>query len=209
VRDVQIIGAILSGQRVDVRWTVENAGTGPTIGLSWTDAVFLSGDRFFDPTFDLYLGATVHSGTLAPGQRYDSGGVFDVPLGVSGSFYVFVVVDRDASGFDGVVVGSPASTTGSFPIALPLPSDLEVIEVVPPASGGAGSLAHVTWRVANVGGAAVQGRWTDALFLSRDGVFDLDDVFLGGFPSEVARAHGRGHEPALLRRRRPAVGASG
>ena len=59
---------ILSGQVLDVTWTVQNNGDA-TGNIGWDDAVYLSFDQVFDPANDAYLGFHRHTGGLLAGQN--------------------------------------------------------------------------------------------------------------------------------------------
>mgnify|MGYP006200822515 CR=1 FL=1 len=40
---------VFSGQKFDVRWTVENTGDGPTYNSAWDDAIYLTRDSVLVP----------------------------------------------------------------------------------------------------------------------------------------------------------------
>lgn len=81
----------ISGRSFDVGWTVTNNGPTAAVG-SWYDSVYFSADQIFDAT-DLSLGTVKHQGGLASGNSYSVNNSFNLPVGLSGSFYVFVVTD--------------------------------------------------------------------------------------------------------------------
>lgn len=86
----------IGGEPVTISWTVRNDGTAPTPnGEVWYDRVWLSvenrvaaGDN--DP---ILLGEFSNVSALAPGEYYTQTQSFDVPLSVSGTYYLFVITD--------------------------------------------------------------------------------------------------------------------
>ncbi len=57
--------------------------------------------------------------------------------------------------------------------------DLVVTNIVPPATGTEGGVVELSWTVTNQGDAAVNGDWSDSVFLSIDQVLSGDDNFRG------------------------------
>ena len=177
------------GQQLDVSWQVTNEGTGDTPARQdvWSDRVYLSRDEFLDLDADRYLGDYWHGGGLASGQSYSAQASFRVPNGFSGPYYVFVVTDSPGkknprgSVFEHTAENNNATASGQpLIIEVPPPSDLQVTSITIPSSAQVGDPISVSWTVTNADDQdAAEGRWTDAVYLSSDNVWDIDDVLLG------------------------------
>lgn len=169
----------ISGQAIEVAWTVSNAGDDPTGSRDWYDAVFLSRDLVFDRNTDLYLGHQYHSGGLGAHESYNASASVTVPLGQSGPFYVFVVTDRGGAVAETVETNN-AGFDGAFTqVNLAPPADLVVGEITIPATGIPGSLASISYSVSNQGSNAALGSWRDTLYLSTDTSWDIGDLVFG------------------------------
>src|SRR5581483_2603392 len=158
-----------TGQPISVSWRVTNNGTATTQVASWSDQVFLSSDAVFGG--DVLLGTFTHTGALDAGGSY--GQVQNVTLPVNlaaGTYTLFVLTDSsnqlNEPGAENNNVGQSPGTINVS--ASPVP-DLQVTQVIAPASGVIGQPVSVTWTVRNNGDAAANGTWTDRVFLSLDG----------------------------------------
>jgi len=69
----------------------------------------------------------------------------------------------------------------------------------------AGAPLQVSWTVSNHGNEASEGAWTDAVYLSRDTVWDVGDRLLGKFDHNGTLLPGQSYRgratPARCRRR--------
>ncbi|MDH5639643.1 MAG: putative Ig domain-containing protein, partial [Nitrospira sp.] len=176
-----------SGQPLTVTWTVTNAGTRATRESFWSDQLFLSRDSSLD-TLDLSLGRFDHRGSLAQGASYEVRKTVTLPIGLAGDFYLLVLPDTtDRFGATDAVreYRGEGNNLGALalPIILTTPPDLQVTQLTSPDRVTTGQSFTVTYRVANEGGSdtpAVQDRWDDRLYLSRDTFFDPQaDRYLG------------------------------
>jgi len=165
----------VSGQMFDLTYTVTNTGSDTPVKQSaWDDLFYLSRDEFLDLRSDRFLGFHRHSGGLAAGAGYDVSRTLDVPRGLTGSFYVFVVTDPLGSGrprgdvFEGADELNNA-TAGAVPMILeqPPPSDLQIEQIVIPSAAQSGDPITVRWTVSNRGDAAAEGTWSDTAYLSK------------------------------------------
>lgn len=167
--------AAVSGGLVTVGWAVTNDGPNPAAG-DWYDAVYLSRDQVFDPATDLYVGyADRPAGGLAVGAGYAGSLAFGIPAGLSGPFYAFVLADagravNDPDRFDNLAYHTPGALVSLAP-----PADLVVGTFVLPAGGVAGREAALTYSITNRGSHPAAGGWYDAVYLSADAAWDLDD----------------------------------
>ena len=91
-----------SGQPMTVSWTVANQGLGSTPADSWSDQLVLSADNDLTTTADnTTLGTFVHTGSLAPGGHYTDSETVTLPVGISGTYHLFVTADSNNNVFEG------------------------------------------------------------------------------------------------------------
>ncbi len=87
---------MIGGESATVSWTVRNDGNVSTPdGVVWYDRVWLS----LDPKVDVNIGSPILLGAfpnvsaLAPDEYYTQTRTVDIPLQVSGDYYLFVIAD--------------------------------------------------------------------------------------------------------------------
>ena len=178
VTGVTTASAAISGQAVNLGYSVTNNGIGATDEAQWNDTVYISPD----PT-----GATglqqidqfTHVGALGVGASYSNTVTVTLPTGVGGTEYLFV----NSSGPYQFIYTS-GNTGRSNPIQVtyvaPPLTDLQVTAVSGPTAGTTGSTALVTWTVKDNGPAAASGSWNDTVYAAPNGNFN-DAVALGYF----------------------------
>jgi RHS repeat-associated protein len=176
--DAPITG--IGGQNLTVSWTVRNAGTVETGDRSWYEAFYLSRDQVFDRNSDTYLGYRYYTGNLAAGATYSQTESFRLPQGISGPFYLFAETDAGNWLYEGTAENNNVIyDPNSVGVSLAQPADLVVGTITIPANGVTGQNASITYTVKNEGSNAVVGNWSDSLYLSKDGQWDINDLFLG------------------------------
>jgi subtilase family serine protease len=169
----------ISGQAVQVSWTVSNAGADTGV-QSWYDAVYLSRDQFFDPGADTFLGYVEREGGLAAGQSYTQTRSFEIPQGFSGPFYVFAVTDSTQKVYErSQELNNAAYDGNSMQVSLPAPVDLVAGSITVPVNGVPGQQTSVSYTVQNQGANTAKGTWVDSVYLSKDGQWDINDPLLG------------------------------
>jgi len=167
----------VSGQALDVSWTVENTGVGATNAEEWRDGVFLSRDQFFDPDQDLFLGRRTRSGVLPPGGSYSAADVpLSIPFGAEGPYFVIVATDRGDRVRESNELDNARASSTVVIVDLPPPSDLVVTSVTPPPDSLLGADVEFSWEVMNAGTEPIVGDWQHSLYLSTDPVWDIDDT---------------------------------
>lgn len=180
VTSVTAPAAAASGTQLDVTWTVENLSGAPTNANYWYDDVYLSSDQTISGG-DTYLGRVQHSNVLPGGGAYTTTRSLDLPINLSGEFFVLVRTDANnrvvEEGADGNNDGASSSTTT---VTLSPTPDMIVTNVDAPTEAFSGQPFSLTWTVQNAGAADASGRWYDAVYLSLDQIFDRnDDIVLG------------------------------
>ncbi|PSF27588.1 hypothetical protein C7H19_24935, partial [Aphanothece hegewaldii CCALA 016] len=174
------------GQSFNLTYTVSNSGTGdtPVSQSNWTDLIYLSRDQFFDPLSDIYLDSINHSNGLIKDNSYTITKTLSIPTYLKGPFYAFVVTDYgQLSGgkvFEGSLENNNA-TSSTQPIIFEFapPSDLQVDGILAPVTAHSGDTVAIQWTVTNRGENAASGQWSDAVYLSLDTVWDINDPLVG------------------------------
>ena len=93
VTNISAITTAFAGDAIPITWTVQNKGTGPTIGSSWSDRIYLSTDDTLSTTVDTTLSTVSHTGVLTASEAYTSTTNVILPQGISGNYYLFVATD--------------------------------------------------------------------------------------------------------------------
>jgi Ca2+-binding RTX toxin-like protein/subtilase family serine protease len=187
----------ISGQSVQVSWTVLNAGSATGAESTWYDSVYLSRDQFFDRNADAYLGY-VERGNLAAGQSYTQSQGFEIPQGFSGPFYVFVVTDSSNKVYErGQELNNAAYDGSSIQVSLPAPVDLVAGSITVPVNGVPGQQTSISYTVQNQGANTAKGTWVDSVYLSKDGQWDINDPLLGKVQQKGDVASGASYSETL------------
>lgn len=181
VTDIEAPASTLSGESVELSWTVTNAGPGATREEAWNDLVYYSPTPVFDAARAVLLGSFQHLGVLSNDASYTATASVRVPDGANGAESFFVHTNPDETVFehtsdDNNVNGSaqPSAVTRS-----PYP-DLEILGIaVSPAAATAGQQVAVSYEVANTG-TAVADAWTDEIYVSDNPQWDPEEALRVG-----------------------------
>ncbi len=168
----------IAGQSLSLTWTVVNNDA--NTGQSWYDAVYLSRDQVFDRNSDVYLGYRNHTGGLNAGDSYTATQSFNIPRGLGGRFYAFVVTDGGNAVYERLGEINNVNYDGfSTEIIIPPPSDLVVTNIATPSSGIPGQNISINYTVQNQGTDTAYGSWKDSVYLSQDTQWDVSDALVG------------------------------
>jgi hypothetical protein len=171
--------AAMSGQQVTVAWEVTNTGTVRTVPQEWYDAVYLSADSILTPAVSP-LKQFQRTMPLSGGARYTMQQSVNIPNGLSGPYYLYVVADVYASVNDTARVNNAVRSAKSIPVTLTQSPDLTIASFTAPSVMKAGQQAMVRWDVVNSGtGGTGMKEWFDAVYLSADSILDPYDEKLG------------------------------
>jgi subtilase family serine protease len=177
--DLSVIGGkilsvnVTAGQAVDLEWTVRNNSAASTEIPSWTDAIYLSDDAFFDNT-DALLSSQPVTEILASGASYKKLLTVTLPQEIEGDVYFLIMADsyrqhNDVDRGNNIIPLTSASGNPIFPIQLPPPADLVPKTFSAPATSLVGQSVLVSFTVKNDGtGPTPASYWADQLFLSND-----------------------------------------
>lgn len=169
----------IAGQPLEVSWTVRNAGEGATLKGSWTDKIYLSSNNVLDNT-DLTIGSLVRTGNLVAGDAYTAALQVIVPSNFSGNYVLIVKTDNNDVEYEHN--GEQNNTKGSIiTITRPPASDLVVLDVTLPGEAFTGETVSLRWTLSNNSVNPASGVMKEALYLSADTLWDIEDVLIGTY----------------------------
>jgi len=183
VNDVMVPLSAYSGQTVSISWEIKNQGSGGTMSQQWYDRVYLSTDTTLEPSLDTRLGEITNFTYLDTNQSYIQNKNFQLPNGISGDYYIFIVTDN----YNHLLEENDNNNTGhsSSPILVTLtpPPDLQVSSIITPNNTFSGSPFNVTWTIKNFGaGSTVSTYWQDRVYLTTDQTLNIGSAIdLGSF----------------------------
>ena len=184
--EVDLPAQLLAGQAFNLHYTVvNNGGDTPPRQPQWDARFYVSRSQVFDPSTAIYVGFTTHKGGLQGGGSYQDTQTFRMPVGQTGTFYGFVVLDPpDTLHPRGLVFESNENnntTVSAIPMVVnqPPPADLQLLSVTVPNSAVVGSQQTITWTVQNTGVNPASGSWSDSLYLSTSSTWDLSAIPIG------------------------------
>ncbi|MCA9139962.1 MAG: carboxypeptidase regulatory-like domain-containing protein, partial [Planctomycetales bacterium] len=170
----------ISGQAIQVGWTVVNQGDADINQTSWTDRIYLSKDQVFDRRTDTLLGSSHVQVDLPTGGQYSRTQAIEIPSGLSGPYYVFVLADANGTLFErGALADNVRYDETPVEIHLQAQADLVAAALTIPEDAVPGMEVAVTYTVDNLGSAISSGRWRDSLFVSNDATWSIDDQWIG------------------------------
>lgn len=173
---IAVTGTPVAGRTSMLEWRVNNAGQGEP-AQPWFDAVYLSRDRTLGIT-DFKLKALEKTPPLPGGESYTRSTEIRWPPFFSGNAFVLVQADSADHLFERDGEGNNVS---ALEIELPLAplSDLVIDHIEFPSQVRPGEAIEVAWRLANQGDNTAQGFVREAVYLSADTQWDLEDPLLG------------------------------
>lgn len=179
-QNVQLPNAPFSGQSIEVTWTVRNQAVGATGMTNWYDYIYLSADNVYQPNVDTYLGGFVNLTALSFNQSYAQMKTVNLPDGIQGTYYIFVLTDRNNRLIEGNNDNN-ISAAASMNVNLTPPPDLKVTSIIKPNQAFSGTDINVQWTVLNQGTGDVEsGIHSDRIYISTSAVFNQGSaIYLG------------------------------
>jgi hypothetical protein len=186
IADISIPQRAITGQPLTVSYTIANTGGRSTEG-GWRDLIYLSRDETLDPRRDFYLGFHDHDAALEAGDDITVSLATRLPKGITGSYFIYVISDQPSANLLYGKVFEDGAEDNVSVSAQPLiidpapPADLVASSIAVSGGTSPGDLITVDWIVTNDALEVAQGSWSDAVYLSKDGEWDIGDLFLGRF----------------------------
>ena len=167
--------SLLSGDMLQISWTVANVGNGTLSYGKWTDSVYVTMSTVLDAQASR-LNDYAISYTLDPTDVYNYNTTVNIPNGLAGVYYLFVKTDNFHQVDDANSTDNNANFIRIF-LDIPASPDLLVKDIVANYGEGDGNdrILIIQWTVVNVGnGMTDETSWIDRLFVSREPVFDRE-----------------------------------
>ena len=163
----------MSGDTLELTWTVTNTGSLPTNATAWNDRIQLVPDGGSAAPIST-LG---HSGRLDPGASYSEAISYTFPAEAAGFYTIRAEADSNTRVFE----QSESNNSDAATVLVtrgPQPN-LVASGVSSPSQGDAGRSIQIDWTVTNSGEAPTTGSsWTDRVYLSRDPSLDAGDTLV-------------------------------
>jgi subtilase family serine protease len=160
---------------VTVVWGVTNRGVGPAI--DWSDRLFVSTNTVWDAG-DREISRGIELGPVEFGEAYWRTNMVRMPVVVSGTYYLILKADADASLYEldegNNTLAVPMAFEVRPPDLVPLVLQAPTVLTGPPDPGAEVTLV---WGVTNqgVGPAVGNPTWRNRVYLSHRPVLDEDD----------------------------------
>ncbi len=178
VTQVLVPPTATAGQVMGVSYTVVNDSLGGTNVPSWYDDLYLSPTPTFDGGTAIHLAQVTNLTFLGYSESYTVTRNVTLPLGLEGTYYVFVAADNglqvpETNG------GNNFGVSTAVTVELGNHANLVVTQVVAPPTALSSEIVTVSWTVQNQGnGRTNVDTWWDTVFLSDDPDFNYS--VLGG-----------------------------
>ena len=190
VKSMNISDVAWSGQSITVQCVYANKGEHRTRQTRWTETYYLSQSNTLNVYSAKQIGSCVHNGALDVGEEYSSRVTLNIPKDVEGNYVVFAVIDAT----DVLYESEENNNRRSFPVYVngyaKSASDLVVSKVTAPASINAGEYFKLAYSIDNIGEYTAKGSCKDVIYLSKDNVWDYDDILVGTVSGSVDIAPG-------------------
>ncbi len=162
-------GGTLSGQTIQLAFTVRNGGALATPVPAWFDRVALSKNNVLGDGDDIPVGTIARIGALDPGGAYAVNRTFQLPDGLSGDYFVIVETDSGNAVNEFVLeADNIAVSETTFPVTLAPYPDLRIEGMAASGPNGSGAIG-LAWNSANRGNRAAAG-WKQRMTVTRAGV---------------------------------------
>ncbi len=168
--------AATAGQPLAITWDTHNAGAGAANG-AWYDSIYFSYDASLDAA-DVQLSSQFHGGPLTAGSVYTTSRTINIPGNATGAYYLLFKTDSRNDVYEHA---AEDNNLAAWPVEVSVlpPADLHVANVTAPLTAEPGSMVTVEWQVENLGANAATGYACDAVFVSADSAWDINDSYVG------------------------------
>lgn len=176
---LSVEGRCRGGDIITVTAKVSNIGDDITHVDKWADAAYVTDGYTLENGKDQPLASKAHVGKLAVGKDYTFILSLKLPDYLSGYHVLHVCADPTSAIVD---KSRPDNTVRQTLVVEPRqgePADLEVARVTTVAHITAGTPVTIDYEVANNGDYEADGTLHDAIYLSIDDQWDVDDILVG------------------------------
>ncbi|MEM7373824.1 MAG: LamG-like jellyroll fold domain-containing protein [Bacteroidota bacterium] len=168
----------IAGQPISIPIVVNNQGLGTAVANQMVDRLYLSSDQIIDND-DLLIEEFSRNINLVTGQSYsDTLEVFLPLIGASGNYFLLFASDYNNQVYEG---SNEANNVASslIQISLPPPADLFPNTISFADTFLVGTTVQVNWQLDNIASNPATGFTREAVYLSSDTIWDIDDHLLG------------------------------
>lgn len=170
---------VVSGQQVEMSWTVTNHGDLALGGSSYQNTVVFSSNDIYGDEDDLLIfidySPSWNSDAIQPGESRTYNQSFSIASTLSGDGYLFFSADGLHTLFE--TIESDNVLMQAFSILQP---DLAIADVVAPATASSGDQIQLSWSVVNQSDVVghIANNFDSIIFSVNDIYGDDDDFFL-------------------------------
>ncbi|MBO4850989.1 MAG: hypothetical protein J5529_08840 [Prevotella sp.] len=182
---LSVEGRCRGGDTITVTAKVSNIGDDITHVDKWADAAYITNGYTLDTNTDRSLGSKAHNGNLPVGKDYTFSLRLRLPDNLSGYYVLHISADPTGAMVDKNRSNNTARQTLMVEGRQDAPADLEVSRVTTDAHITAGAPVTIDYEVSNVGYFEAEGTLHDAIYLSTDDRWDVNDLFVGTVSGEV------------------------
>lgn len=179
ISDLTYEGTLRGGQTMTIKAKVSNVGDSQTHSDKWTEVFYLSEGYNLDVNNAVLLGSKTHVGVLDKDASYDIAGTFTIPQSVKGYYVLFAVTDGKNSLTEKSKENNQVKTTIYVEDQNDTPADLIVTKMSAPSRITAGDAITFSYNIANQGEYVAKGTLRDVLYMSKDKVWDENDIMVG------------------------------
>ncbi len=186
VKDIAIDGAAWSGQSLKITATFANEGRHATRQSKWSEDYYLSQSTTLNTSKAIKLASRTHNGALSVGGSYSSTLNVTLPPDIEGNYMLFVVVD----GGNAICESDENNNSKSLATFVngrnSRAADLVITKMSSDSHITAGADFTVSYTITNRGEYAAAGLCRDVIYLSKDNVWDSEDIMVGTVSGDVS-----------------------
>lgn len=185
ISDLSYDGVLRGGKTITLKAKVKNEGDHATRKDKWSDGFYLSEGYTLDLSKALKLGSKTHVGILDQDSLYNITVEVNLPNNLKGYYVLFAVTD----GTNTIIEKNENNNQDKSTIYLEdkndTPADLVVKKLSSPSKIVAGENISVSYTLVNEGTFDAQGQLHDVLYMSKDNVWDKNDVMVGTVTGDI------------------------
>ena len=178
VDTVEVPATAQSGQTVTISYTVSNIGGNPPRVANWQDNVYISTLDTFNASLSTLLSIQYYDQglQLMPDNEYTNNVSVQIPNGISGKYYAYVITDATGNVFEYTYrQHNTGRSIKPIKVTLAPYPDLLVTKVQMPDTALNPQVA-ITWKVTNTGPGIALADWTDRVFISTSSTWNPANV---------------------------------
>ena len=181
ISNLVIDSATWSGDSMNISWIVSNSGSAAVLNQVIFDNIYLGNSPSFTPGDLTLIGQNQRIESLVPGESETIGYTAQIPDGIYGTYYVFVVIDATDSICEGINSHSNLAISSPLQISLSPAPDLFITASNIDDTIHIGSSSILSYTVTNQGFANISDRtWKDKIYISQLAYFNIANATLIG-----------------------------